>query len=492
MDYALKQAEAIVLHVGLDIRLADGKLGGVYISDYRPLLKGQRIPPAPSKEEIFEAVLLALSERPDTARVQNLRPVVMNRRLSCEEDRFSCYYSMDLRGDTPEGKTLVIIANYYEATQRAKILNVYDQAELDRPWKPFATVADQFPVWTADGKGVYFVTHRDWRGRPWWQRGSLAPSIAFCRMDDQPSESLVCLRPIKPLGADFMNYTRVAPSPSGRFLAGTYDTGHRHLFLLDLEQGRLSLTEETKLVDVEDLCWLPGESGLLVSAAREFPDTDLFSVHWNPDHPLTDVEGTRLRRQRGEERLPTLSRDGRWLAYARRDQEGEQWQIVVVDFDATTLRMGTKSLAVSVAGEPCSLSWDARNQRLLVVIAGRMAWIRRGNGNLHIEEVPHFRDGEVRLTIHSAAISPDGERIVCAAILNPPLIREEREVRVASNLYLWDGHSPEMRRLLDPFQIGLGFYTFPGTSSRFARLQGDPERGGLAQIADPEWITLIK
>lgn len=504
MQWALKQNEAEVFRVMLGICLADGKLRAVSTSDERPLLAGKPVPPPPTREIVFEAVHKALTEAPQPVLCKNLRPVEMRRWVRTPQGggNVGLYYGMDLRADAPDGRTIVVVAEYYEAEGRAEILAVYDEADLSAVAPSDRVAQDTAPQWSAGGRHLYFTTTREVDAFPFWQGGAM--SAAFCAVADGQGSRPTCLRPIKPLGTDGAAYEQCVPSPSGRYVAGTLLTGR--LFLLKLEEGTLYLPERDRkwrekalrLVDHENnlpqglafivrgVVWLPDESGLLGSFAIGI-DPNLYLALWQPETAPREVELIPLVMDRGDDVLPCLDAAGKRLAWARKAAHADSWELIIGAFDAGK-REVTDRVSVSLPAEPTSISWAAGRGEWLVVAGGRLLWVKETPDGLILTPAGNLRWEKMALRPTGAAVSPRDGTVAVAAELAEPWVDPDKEVRVLSCLFRWDGKSEQVRPLIDPSLTGLPRYKFPRTGQPWARIHGNLEQYGLRDQVDAAWV----
>lgn len=543
LQYALHEQGFVVASLTLDIRLADGKVGGLNFVDRRQkmqeVFKKHPAPPAPTQAAMLDAVIKAVSEH----KVRQLPlplsspQIVENSRgysrlifAPTEKERtFGWGTTLKVIADAPKNELYLINAQYDEERQKAYIGTIdgpfekkflardlpalRDTTGADVMVKPFTTVGDSQPVWSADGKHLYFTTTRDVQHRPWWQRGSVLFSIGRCDLGDfaqVPSEDVVLLRPIKPMGADQDGYVNGQPSPSGRYLAVVYHSSNR-FFILDMQEGVVYLPDRTDvwatellkhlpskayLVDpaswkTKGVAWLPGDVGLILSMPMTFPDADLILAKREKDKAPLHWDLQTLDEERADSIEPHLNHQATLAAYfeklpsapAQATQLAAKWRLVVADFDAAASKISNRR-KLDLPTEPSSLSWDSKGERWLVVTAEGMSWVKEIAGKLQVTQVQNLKWGDIALHPTAATVAPQGDQIVVAADLAEPKVYEKTEVIVTATLFLWDGKSQQVQPLFTPSLNGLPRYKFSATNSNWARISGDTQNFGLQGAAD--------
>ncbi|MDQ3815035.1 MAG: hypothetical protein M3347_13940 [Armatimonadota bacterium] len=518
IQYALKDKEAQVFRVGLNIRLADGKIGGVGTSDMRPLLAGKPVPLAPSPDTLLAAFRQAWTASRAGTPLRNLRFWDKIRQIFPDGKGGAIFnYAINVLADTEDGKTLIINANYAESSAKIEISSVITQEELKQlQQRPYTRVEDARPVWSSDGQQLYFNTTRNVKGYPWWRRGSLVYSLARGQVTGDKAAGLVLIDPIKSVWGNYGLYGTASPSPFSRYLAGSFG-GHQQLLVLDLQQGNFylprrdpkwheALVKKWRLPpnqltgdlpwEMQGIVWPPEENALLVAMPFAWPDYDLFLLKREPTQPPQMWDLVPLDADRGDAIWPCLAPSGKLLGYGHsvpqtreevKADKSKQWQLVLSDFDAITAKLSHQR-SQDLDSEPTSISWDNKSQRWLVVTKTAMLWVQEVEGKLQAAPVPALKWGDISLHPTAAAVSPQGDKIAVAAELSKPQVYEKTEAVVAATIFLWDGKSEQVQPLFDPSLNGLPRYVFPATGSPWARIKGDVQKFGLESIADPAYF----
>ncbi len=540
IQYAVRRQEALLFRVILNIRLADGKIGGVATqqADVLALSQNRVVPPPPDKQAILSAFVHVLQQRHEQAlgevparaaewpELRNLRITNTWRFTMCVNDQIVFDTAVNLQGETPDGKIFIVSGSYFEQAglppaRRIENLSIVSQERLDEMHqRPFTRVIDSEPQWSADGRRLYFVTTRDPRGRPWWQRAIIpyVPSLAVYDPRSSANAPLTLFRPVKLQGTDAGIYGHPSPSPSGRYLAGTGPTAEQKLFVLDAQSGTVylprrdpswsrTLQEHFSLPPeavpqgphwvIERAQWLADESGLLLAMYADWSDLDLYLIRHNPANPPQTWEVTPVLAERGDDTLPCLSNGERTLAWANKPfvrstaagatSQPEQWNFIVADFDRVTGRISNRR-TLQLRAKPDSISWDERSKRWLVVLENGMVWIKEQNSALQAASVAELSWEGMPLKPIFAAVAPQGGRIAIAAELSQSRVYDNTQCVVASAIFLWDGQNLQVRPLFDPSLNGIPRFTFPSSHTTWARIIGDVGQFGLDRIADSSYF----
>lgn len=514
IQYALKDKEAEVFRVMLDIRLSDGKIGGVATSDVRPLLAGQPVISAPSPEALLASFRQAWTATNTTTPIHNLRFYDRSRDIFPDPQGGARFiYQINILAEDEKNQELIINASYDEKAGTTKIGPVSTQEELNQlHQQPYTNVADTKPAWSSDGKQLYFATTRNVTGYPWWQRGTLVQSIAVAQMSGGKATSLELISPIKTMRGDYGLYDAPSPSPSNHYLSGAFGGNQDHLFVLDLQAGNLylpqrdpkwreSIAQKWHLPPNQLTGELPwqmkgvvwsSENSLLVSMLFDWPDYDLFLLKHQPAKPPQEWDLSPLDVDRGEAILPCLAQSGKVVAYGHsvpqtrsevKEDKPKQWQFVVASFDAPTAKLG-ESRSLNLSSEPLSIAWDSINNRWLVVTQREMLWAKEVKGQLQSLPITGLKWNETPLHVTAAAISPQDGKVAIAAELATPKIYEQSKCVVQATIFLWDGKTSQVQPLFDPSVNGLPRYIFPESKNSWAKIVGDVKKFGLSGIVD--------
>lgn len=514
IQYALKDKEAKVFRVMLDIRLSDGKIGGVATSDVRPLLAGQPVLAAPSPETLLESFRQAWAASHAKTPIQGLSFSDKSRDVFPDPlggARF--VYQLNIIAQDDKMQELIINAVYDEKTGTTQIGSVLTQKELDEiHQRPFTTVIDNNPAWSNDGKQLYFSTTRNVEDYPWWQRGSIVQSLAVSQVTGNKAGSLQIVSPIKTQRGDYGLYDAPSPSPSNRYLAGTFGGEDGKLFALDLQQGifylpqrdpkwREALAQKWHLPpnqltgelpwQVKGIVW-SSENSVLVSMLFDWPDYDLFLLKHQPTQPPQKWDLLPLNVDRGEAIIPCLARDGKVIGYGHsvpqsraeiKEDKPKQWQFVVSNFDTATAKLN-KGHSFNLSSEPLSIAWDSIRNRWLVVTEKELLWVEEVKGQLQSLPIGQLKWDEKALHITAAAISPQNGEIAIAAELSTPNVYEQSQCVVQGTIFRWDGKTPQVQPIFEPSLNGLPRYKFPNSKNSWAKIVGDVKKLGLGGIVD--------
>lgn len=511
--YAHRVEDVLIYKVELEIRVADGLLGGLGGGGYGALLKQRPLTPAPTRAEVAEAVLKQYKE----VRHKTLRDYKITLYYRNPAEEFSkakqdmkplpgFMIKIEVQGRNEEGLLEQVHARYFEESKKVKIEGGGVIDELDdeaQPAKPLTYVADGLPFWSADGKDIFFATTREVKDRPYWSRGAVTSvkSIARYRVD-QPTAPLELIRLPQSKTTnepDLNGYSLGVPSPSGKYLAMTTDGSPARLFILDLKSGAVynprkdwsrdpelaallspsSLKEGMSLV-ISGCSWLPDESGLLLSLYKD-RDVNLYLATWQPNTPPESLYLNPVLIDKGDDILPCFSSDGKRLAWISQSESNdpqtgavgaESWKFVVGDYDDAKAKISsqqkmqtvvTNKLSVDLPSKPQSVSWDSRNQRWLVAGEGYLQWIQKEKESLKVEKITSLLWQQKQLKPVAATISPQGRVAVTAELPSEAALLDEKNFSVVTQLIFdWDGKSTDVKPFYEPGQNNLARYVFTG------------------------------
>ena len=522
LEYELKQENFVSSSVSIDVRLSDGKLGGLKVIDYRPyisrLLQDPATPPKLADKELLTVIDTAITSRIKQgdlpfSGINKLKIKELSRRYgkplaigSPKDGKVETFISdLIVLGDSNDGETFRIELEYDEIKKRIFIsdVQVYD-IENGGSGRPLTTVADSKPFWSVDGNELYFVTTRDVEKRPWWQRDSILKSIAVMRANDKNRVTL--LRPIRPIRDDFFSYGLVSVPGVSPFLMASLDGTDNQLILIDKEKGQCVLPKQSNswknnmLKSLPSAAYLPREvdwiissgskshtgQGALLSMCYGWPDYDIYSIQ-EADTGVPEFDLFPIATDRKEEMFPSLSGDDKLLSYVQGGEETNNWQFIVADYDNIELKMSNKR-TVDLPEAPTSVSWDDNSHRWLVVLkSGQMVWVSNDNGKLSVGRINPLKWGELSLRPMSADVSLQGNKIALAAELGKPQTFKDSECIVHTLIFLWDGKSSQVLPAYDPSLNGIPRYTFLD-GSPWAKVEGDVQKYGLSGIADPAYF----
>ena len=184
-------------------------------------------------------------------------------------------------------------------------------------------------------------------GKTWTEESSQTSRIVSRGMDDKSSQ-------LEVEDAEFP-----VASPDGKFLAYLRSTkGRSRMWLRPLQESALGDAPITPLdLDVREMSFLSDDS-LVFSATTTDGAPQLFNV---------DLAGN-VRPLSGEARYPSVSPDGRWLAYGRQDRG--VWNLWLMDLHTSETRRITNEECNDIAP-----AWEADSQTVVFASdCGRALW----------------------------------------------------------------------------------------------------------------------
>jgi Glycosyltransferase family 87/WD40-like Beta Propeller Repeat len=185
-------------------------------------------------------------------------------------------------------------------------------------------------------------------GKIWTEESSYTPRIVSHGIDDESSR-------LEVEDAEFP-----VASPDGRFLAYLRSTkGRSRMWLRPLQKGALGDTPITPPdLDVREMSFFSDDS-LVFAAAANGGAPQLFTV---------DLAASVRPLDSGEARYPSVSPDGRWLAYGRQDRG--VWNLWLMDLHTHEIHR--------ITNEECNditPSWEPDSQTLVFASdCGRALW----------------------------------------------------------------------------------------------------------------------
>lgn len=537
IKYIQRENDVTLKHLTLDIRLADGKIGGLNLIDYQQhfqrILNGKALPQPVHEDKILESVRKAFNKHDVLKNTLDLQLVEKYRgfsRMWTEQltpNAGRWLYSLIVLSKLSNGTGLRVEAEFDEITTDTSIKNIQEASPSSKNYRPYTRVYDARPVWSKDDS-LYFSTSRDIKGRPWWQRGSLVHSVAYHKIDNTP-QAVALVRPIKEIYGDLSSYSNVLPSTSGEILAINIMDFKDRFAILNKNTGDLIFPnavgiwnfgiDKDNIVQsypvkinwsTKDYTWLSDDSGLILSLQK---DRDL-NLYWaQRQHDTKTFKITPLVTDIGDDILPTLNAKSTHIAWSNRFKanvnDKGRWQFVLgsIDFnkiidilpapkpnesidplDEMSKRNVTNRKSITLPGKPMSISWHSSKESWLVITeSGDICWITDVDGKLILKQAKPIKWGNAILRPKSADISSFGY-IAIAAELPKPQIYEEAECVVHSLIFLWDGQSEQVKPAYAPSLNGLPRFTFPN-GSPWAKIIGDTKGFGLEGIADPTYFV---
>jgi hypothetical protein len=543
LDYHLVQDSIRLVRLNLEIRLADGKITTIYLTDDRHLLKQQKSKSPPDIHTLTSAVQRSLSTHPlysgskqSVNKQMPLKIISTSRFFMLGDNGTKTLHSNLLLRGSVSGRSMDFNAIVNEQNSKVVMLQsaesppalpqVKESSFETHSLIPVSEIYDSYPAWFQGGtidnsqrksnrsEMLIFNTSRNATGRPWWERkSSLKSSVLLSYKNGTPS--LEILRPMKPLGPDLQNYGNGLVSPSGHLVGLTLLDQQNALGLLDLKKGRFLLPlgfnkasekirekfphrlgEQNKFTLRPMGCaWLLDD--YIIASFYGSKDQDLYLLRVNNTEE-TELEIERITSLPGDDVLPHVGNNGKSLAwfhnrcsagdlptYSQEDTCEEDWQFVVAGFD-TSLKKVSNPLFLKLDSAPRSAAWDADSKRWLVVTATKLLWVKETDDQLLATETkPLTWNGRI---VHptSVAISPLSGKIAIAAEIEKPLFIEEARITILSLIFSWDGKSEGVTPMFDLKINDLPRYKFPDTGIPWATVHGDISRFGLEKTIDQE------
>jgi hypothetical protein len=535
IQYVLTEQKMELFRVVLDIRLVDGKVGGVGTENNRYLLKGKPIPTPPSDEQIISAVRDVLKEKqyPATTDLTSAKMSIDDVRrwaLPVPNMGTQILESGNINAVDAKGDIYIITFDYLESKQAAGILTIKTQQELDDfRQKPLTQVDDKQPSWSPGGKQLYFVTSRRASDQPWWTPVAFQYAIAVNQVG---TDNLQYISPLKTKHGDYGLYQSPQVSADGQYLAAGLGSNAANLFILNMQRGILHIPErdpaflirQQKELGLSDAFLLMTQS-MFRSDGNKYPwisrgiqwlaNGDFLYLGWlngggkqiflarkTSIDPGQVWDAWPVYQKRGDDTLLCLSPDEKVLSWAHQEppptkaerEKGDNaerpWQFVTADFD--TEKAGVSNLnKVDLPDKPASISWDSQGKRWLVVTEkNELLWVQKTDGKLTVTKVLlalTWNNTQLRPT--SAAVSPDGNHIALAAELENPVAYSQTECVVRSMIFDWDGKSTFVKPFYDPSINGIPRYIFPASGSTWAEVEGNLKKWGLQDMVDPAFVA---
>ncbi|MEL6705312.1 MAG: S9 family peptidase [Bacteroidota bacterium] len=215
--------------------------------------------------------------------------------------------------------------------------------------------AELFVRWMDTGQTARLTQlDRSPRGLNWSPDGTM---LAFSMLVPKPDPTFDVALPSPPKGAEWAPKPRVVDRVKHEADgSGNIEPGFRHVFVVPADGGTPRQLTHGDYPHGTDLAWLPDGSGLVVSGNRsdnwqlEYNVTELYRVS------LTDTTIIALTNRDGPDRSPTVSPDGRHVAYLGYDDRVRTFQntrLHVLDQDTGEIQVLAGDLDRSLA----NLTW---------------------------------------------------------------------------------------------------------------------------------------
>ncbi len=248
------------------------------------------------------------------------------------------------------------------------------------------TAGERNPVWSPDGERIAFISSEEGHGAEifihWLENGVTAritqlesgpggltwssdgKLLAFT-MKIEESNPVLVKSPKKPKGAEWASSPRVTTRLNyEQDGAGYISPGYRHIFTVSADGGAVQKITQGEF-DHGSPVWSPNGDRIYFSANRNenhdkvdgYRNSEIYSVD------LTTKEITALTDRFGPDSDPTISPDGKSIAYLGYDDKIQTYQIrhiYLMNADGSNKRMINTGLDRS----PSSLQWKANGRGL--------------------------------------------------------------------------------------------------------------------------------
>ncbi|MBC8165478.1 MAG: S9 family peptidase [Bryobacteraceae bacterium] len=294
----------------------------------------------------------------------------------------------------PDGKRVIYVRESADIMTDRRYSSLWVVSTDDKGHRPMTSgkFRDTNPVWSEDGGLITFISDRD--GSPqiyrlWLDTGHIAkltnltapPSnlalspdgkwIAFT-MHVPEKASPIAKMPAAPEGAKWAEPAKVIDSTYYRFNgAGYLKPGYQHIFVVSGEGGTPRQISNGKfqhggpLAVGSSLEWTRDSKSILIGVNRESFEKDPRNTEIY-EFSVADGTSRALTSRKGPDLTPTVSPDGRFIAYLGFEDRflgNQSERISVMNRDGSGSRLLTPKLAVSVN----SIAWSPDSKGMYFV-----------------------------------------------------------------------------------------------------------------------------